>query len=157
MPEVSIYQQGDNHPRHSPACPDLNTMSCLFGLTRKEALSNYGCLAAALFAYIPPYILFSKQSQEILHCALDGQTDEQMAAHLDISLSAVQKRWMAVYDRVDKRSPELLYHEGMEKPIRGAEKRRHLLNYLRVHPEELRPINRKLIEEQCANLTHAVK
>jgi hypothetical protein len=54
-----------------------------------------------------------------------------------------QKTWRAIYQRVDDVAPRTLgkaarpVHEGQ----RSAEKRRHLLEYLCTHPEELRPAN----------------
>jgi hypothetical protein len=57
----------------------------------------------------------------------------------------VKKRWHAIYDRVADVDSELLpppVADGVYSSSRGAERRRHLLNYLRQHPEELRPFER---------------
>jgi hypothetical protein len=54
----------------------------------------------------------------------------------------VKKRWHAIYERVADVDEELLppaIAYGARVASRGAERRRHLLNYLRQHLEELRP------------------
>jgi hypothetical protein len=54
----------------------------------------------------------------------------------------VKKRWHAIYERVADVDSELLPPSiayGADASSRGAERRRHLLNYLRQHLEELRP------------------
>jgi hypothetical protein len=59
-----------------------------------------------------------------------------------VSLDAVKKSWRAIYERVDTVAPRLLGARVVtgEVPHRHAERRRHLLDYLRTHLEELRPV-----------------
>jgi hypothetical protein len=60
---------------------------------------------------------------------------------LFISPWTVKKRWRAIYQRVSDVDRELLLPVA-NKPdatSRGAERRRHLLHYLRQHLEEIRP------------------
>jgi len=71
-----------------------------------------------------------------------GETCEQLAASLDLSTWTVKKRWHAIYDRVSDVDSQLLPPAtacGARAASRGSERRRHLLNYLRQHLEELRP------------------
>ena len=70
--------------------------------------------------------------------ALEGMTDEELSDRLCLSLSAVKKRWAAVYDHVSMKG----IHAGLPacEGKRGPERRRLLLEYLRWHPEELNPI-----------------
>ena len=75
------------------------------------------------------------------------RSDEEIAALLDVTLSTVKKRWASIYDCVAEQQPEALPEAGggaIPAPqTRGQEKRRHLLSYLRQHPEELRPCGKK--------------
>src|SRR4029434_3747884 len=78
----------------------------------------------------------------LLQRALMGETCENLAKSLSISRWTVKKRWHAIYDRVLDVDKELLpppVAYGSRASSRGAERRRHLLNYLRQHLEELRP------------------
>jgi hypothetical protein len=71
-----------------------------------------------------------------------GETCEELAKSLSISPWTVKKCWHAIYERVTDIDGELLPPQiacGAHVSSRGAERRRHLLNYLRQHLEELRP------------------
>ncbi len=58
--------------------------------------------------------------------------------------------WVSIYCRVEDYMPELIC-DPLQSDIpaggRGKEKRRRLLAYLRDHPEELRPVSRKLLSK----------
>jgi len=114
----------------------------LVGLTREEALAHSGGNIASLFIYTAPRFLFSRSQRVLLQRALMGETCEQLAASLALSTWTVKKRWHAIYDRVSDVDSELLpplVAYGAQAGSRGVERRRHLLNYLRQHLEELRP------------------
>jgi len=122
--------------------PEPSRRPLLVGLTRQEALAHSGGNIASLFIYTAPRFHFSRSERVLLEHALVGETCEQLAASLCVSTWTVKKRWRAIYDRVTDVDNELLpppvayaAHAGS----RGAERRRHLLNYLRQHLEELRP------------------
>jgi hypothetical protein len=56
--------------------------------------------------------------------------------------------WVSIYQRVEDCLPELIgdpLRSDLPASGRGREKRRRLLAYLREHPEELRPVSRKLL------------
>ena len=116
--------------------------AALFGLTRDEALQRPGTLASLHFLYQEPRFRFTPAQQALLSRALRGQSDTEAAGALGISPSTVKKHWEAVLERVTRIRPDWLPEESaaMEEGKRGVEKRRHLLNYLRQHLEELRPI-----------------
>ncbi len=115
----------------------------LVGLSRVEAKADLGTYAARIFVFQPPRIIFSEREQELLACALDGCTDEESAEVLSLSLATVKTRWKQIYQRVTLADPTLLPENdicpGQSQVRRGSEKRRHLVSYLRLHPEELRP------------------
>lgn len=121
----------------------------LVGLNRETVARQRGSWLASLFAYKAPRLAFSRSEQQLLIAAMRGKTDEELSNSLCISLSAVKKRWRAIYARVTEQLPELIPHQLFEDTLpldRGKEKRRPLLAYLREHPEELRPISRKLLQ-----------
>ena len=122
--------------------PVFSQRPCLVGLTKKEALAYPGSSVAGLFIYTPPRFLFSRSQQVLLRRALRGETCETLAASLSVSRWTVKKRWHAIYERVADVDSELLpppVADGRDASSRGTERRRHLLNYLRQHLEELRP------------------
>jgi len=115
---------------------------CLLGLTKEEALAHPGANIAGLFIYTEPRFHFSRSQRVLLQRALMGETCEKLATSLSVSPWTVKKRWHAIYDRVVDVDRELLpppIAYGPRASSRGAERRRHLLNYLRQHLEELRP------------------
>jgi hypothetical protein len=123
------------HARPPGECPTL------LGIAREETLPHPGLHVARLFLYAPPRFYFKPREQALLWHALLDKTDEEMAAALDITVAAVKKRWAGIYDRVADIMPVLFPDLPEAGPARrGQEKRRHLLRYLRLHPEELRPV-----------------
>jgi DNA-binding CsgD family transcriptional regulator len=122
--------------REASECPRL------VGLTREEALANPGSSVAGLFIYTPPRFQFNRSQRLLLQHALMGETSEQLASSLSLSVWTVKKLWRAIYDRVADVDRELLPASiayGAHVSSRGRERRRRLLNYLRQHLEELRP------------------
>lgn len=114
----------------------------LVGLTKKEAFAHPGSNIAGLFIYTPPRFHFNRSQRVLLQHALMGETCEKLATSLSLSTWTVKKRWHSIYDRVADVDRELLpcsIAYGLDASTRGAERRRHLLNYLRQHLEELRP------------------
>jgi DNA-binding CsgD family transcriptional regulator len=128
--------------KHHLPKPESSRRPCLVGLSKEEALAHPGCNIACFFVYTAPRFHFSRSERVLLQHALMGETCEKVAASLFLSPWTVKKRWRAIYDRVADIDSELLpppIANGIHAASRGAERRRHLLNYLRQHPEELRP------------------
>jgi len=114
----------------------------IVGLTTKEAEAHPGSHFSDLFVYSRPRFHFSRAEQNLLRHALTGETREDLAASLSLSAWTVKQRWQSIYERVGAVDRELLPAPlvgGSEAHARGLERRRRLLNYLRQHPEELRP------------------
>ncbi len=126
----------------------------LVGITREIAMQQFGSWISALFHYEPPRFGFSRGEQRLLLAALAGGTDEELSEQIDISLSSVKKTWRSIYERVAACQPELLSRnssQDMETFKRGRDKKQHLIAYLREHPEELRPVSRKLLRVSAAS------
>lgn len=113
----------------------------LYGATRREAEAQAGCPLLDMFRFEPPRFFFSLLEQELLQSALFGDTDGELAEFLSVSPVTLKKRWLSIYDTVAASDNTLLGGAG-EIGKRGMEKKRHLLQYLRHHPEELRPVCR---------------
>jgi hypothetical protein len=125
----------------------------IVGLTREMALKQHGSWIGSLFLYQPPQFGFSRSEQRLLLSALPGGTDEELSDDLGISVSAVKKTWRSAYDRVAACQPELIPGNsvsGSETSKRGRDKKQHLISYLREHPQELRPISRKLMRHDVS-------
>ena len=127
---------------HPDAMPPPEHQPTLLGLTREEVFGSLGNRFFPLFVHSRPQFGFRRSEQALLGHALRGGTSEDCASALGVSLSAIKKRWEAIYDRVAQSAPDLLSPLPYETPpekTRGLEKKDRLLAYLRQHPEELRP------------------
>jgi hypothetical protein len=93
-----------------------------------------------LFSAPAPRIYFSAAQRRVLERALLNESDVHIAGALDISQDAVKPTWRHIYSRIGQRAP-YVFPAGDSSPSgsRGQEKRRHVLDYLRAHLEELRP------------------
>lgn len=95
-----------------------------------------------LFYPVRPRIIFSTAEQRLLELALLNESDAEIGRDLGVSLDAVKKTWRRAYERAALTVPNLLGADEGGGNSRGTEKRRHLLDYLRIHLEELRPATR---------------
>ncbi len=113
----------------------------LVTLTRQDAFSVSGSLAATLFNYEKPVLGLRDTEKELLAAALRGGTDEDLADRLHLSQASIKKRWHSLFDRVAETRPDLLPKMGDESISRGPQKRHHILFYVRSHPSEVRPFD----------------
>ncbi len=136
-------------PPENPA--DIFSRPYVVGATRETEAGNWSASwVGALFDYHPPVLGLSRSEQRLATAALQVATDEQLAAILEISLSAVKKLWISIHQRAGDRIPELVSSSspsGISADGRGKEKRRRLLAWLREHPQELRPFSRRLLTD----------
>ena len=123
----------------------------LVGMTREIEHHRRTPWVGILFDYHPPQLGFSRGEQRLLLAALSGATDEKLARELGVSPNTVKNTWRSIYNRAASHIPELFSGDsegGLRSSERGKEKRRRLLAYVREHPEELRPVSRKLLEKR---------
>lgn len=134
---------GDYYRRTGVPAPPPGARFYLAGITREEAMAAPGRAIAPIFAYTPPRLFFSPCERRLLDRALLGETDRQLAKSLGRALPTVKSLWRTIYNRVGMVDPALLGNrrdaERECQPTRGRERRRRILEYLRQHPEELRP------------------
>jgi hypothetical protein len=115
----------------------------LFGIDRDEALASPGQMVERLFPEHPSILNLRPLHRELLNRALIGETDEELAESLGLSLAAIKSRWKSVYAHLDQTCPAVLAgwsRAAYSQATRARERRRHLLNYLREHVEELKPV-----------------
>jgi DNA-binding CsgD family transcriptional regulator len=113
----------------------------LYGLSREEAGRLLpGSPVRDAFQFTPPRFRFTAAERRMLRLAVTQLTDEQVGEELGISLHGLKKLWRSVHERALDAMPHLFDDSSSaEAGTRGPEKRRTLLQYLRQHPEELRP------------------
>jgi DNA-binding NarL/FixJ family response regulator len=93
---------------------------------------------SVLFQKVCVVLQLSTVQQRLLLHALNGRADEEIAEAEGVTLDAVKKRWSNLFDEVSAKNGSLLPGVG-ENGRRGAEKRGKLPDYIRQHPQELRP------------------
>ncbi len=123
----------------------------IVGITRELEFGRLGSWVGTLFDYMPPRFGFSRSEQRMLRAALAGEsgTDEELAEALGVSLPTIKKMWLSVYRRMTHVQPKTIRDRARSGAAeRGKEKRRHLLAYLREHPEELRPVSQKHLQQR---------
>ncbi|MEY4754282.1 MAG: hypothetical protein RJA44_1957 [Pseudomonadota bacterium] len=104
-----------------------------------------GALPLWLMPPLPPQLGLRLSQQAVALHALQGHTDRAIAALLGISADAVKQAWRGILAAATSSLPELLgaAHPSGPNPVRGAEHRRIVIEYLRQHMEELRPWPRR--------------
>lgn len=125
------------------AVPDdtpLRERPYLCGAYRERALRRPSSVLGRLFMDQAPVFDFNDGERELLELALRTLADEDIAERLHLSPHTIKVRWRRIFDEVQRARPGLLPDDGgAQGQGRGSEKRRHLLAYLREHPEETRP------------------
>ena len=117
------------------------TESALAVATRESVLTAPYSVAAALYRYQTPELHLRPAEQNLLAAALVGKTDAELSEELGLSIEAIKKRWMSIFDRIDEFKPEILSRAGADSDGRGPQKRHRVVAYIRNHPEELRPFS----------------
>jgi DNA-binding CsgD family transcriptional regulator len=117
----------------------------LFALRKEWIAPGAVNQLALLFHPLTPELGLSPSEQAVLLRALLNESDRQIADESGITADAVKKTWRRLYERMTLTAPHVLGAEAPgQAPGRSTEKRRHLLEYMRTHPEELRPFKAAL-------------
>ncbi|MBE0548697.1 MAG: hypothetical protein IH627_13830 [Rubrivivax sp.] len=138
LAEGGDYLQGMGFRRRThrgAGQPDLH------GLSRDEAAACFpGTPVHDIFHFVPPVLGLSGSERRMLRLAVAELTDEEIADEVGVTLHTLKKLWRSACERAADSLPDLFFvGAGAAPGTRGPEKRRHLLHYLRQHPEELRP------------------
>lgn len=152
---ILVGKQSSGNDLSQQELQEIVSKPHLMYLTRELALARVGSWATSLFSYSDPQIGFARSEQRLLDAALRGLTDEELTVELQVSLSAIKKTWRSIYSRVEHAGLPILpaLTESREDGDRGKGKRHRLLNYVREHPEELRPFSMKLLRQNRAAST----
>lgn len=117
----------------------------LLGIGRQNYWKRAGSRYTFFFTAPPPRFHFRPSEQALLRLALRNLSDEEAHQELGVTLHTVKRLWKDIFQRVEDLVPGWLPSQGYTGH-RGAEKRRHLLDYLAYHLEELRPRLRSIKE-----------
>lgn len=135
------FRLQETAPPASPPTPE--SQPHLFALRREWVEPAVIDPVSTLFFPAAPRVGFSPAEQRVLLRALLNRSDSETAGELGLSEDAVKKTWRRIYERVSRQLPFLTAGDGAPREAgRSTEKRRHVLEYLRAHPEEIRPHRR---------------
>jgi hypothetical protein len=109
------------------------------GLRREDVAPGAVNPLSHLFHPQPPRLGFSRAERHLLERALLNEADPDIAQSFGVSPDAVKKTWTSIFARVARVAPFLMPGDPHASGTRGEEKRRHVLDYVRTHLEELRP------------------
>jgi DNA-binding CsgD family transcriptional regulator len=134
----SLWRDFGDHP-DARGHPRSQSPS-MYRMTRTESLARGGFspATASLFNAPAPRFGFAPAEQRVLLRALLGETNREIASELGISVQTVNKASESAIRRIEMIAPCLFAAQESDGK-RGGEKRRHVLDYLRYHMEELRP------------------
>jgi hypothetical protein len=81
----------------------------------------------------------SNQQQRLLRLALMEHSDAELESLLGVSRNAIKQTWRAIFDKARRSLAHLFDGLGPFDENRTGSLRRLVINYVRQHPEELRP------------------
>jgi hypothetical protein len=146
---VAYLRAGGFRPAHggtSAAAADRDGCSPpqLYVKHRDEvAAGAIDLLAAHVFHCEPHRLGLTPAEQRIVLRALLGECDRRVAATLRLSTETVRSAWDSIYGRIERIVPAVFESgpaDALAGPaVRGTEKRRTAVEYLRQNLHELRP------------------
>lgn len=125
----------DVHQHQLNSCPPSRKPS-IVTMAREHAEEHPGNLTLNILflRFTPPIFAFDPIERRLLRFAIEGESDLRISELLNMAPRTLKKRWAKIYlvmeQAIGVGSGGLLGH-------RGAEARRHVLRYIRQHPEEL--------------------
>jgi hypothetical protein len=133
---VTITDHAPVYASRVAALPKDRVPAFIISMTRDEAKLRQGNLALnqIFLRFTPPRCALPTHGRRLLRYALEGTPDERIAEILNFAPSTLKKRWAEVYAAME---PVTGIAPGLGNGQRGTEIRRHVLRYVREHPEEL--------------------
>jgi hypothetical protein len=107
--------------------------------TREDAHRIPYTITRLMFRYVEPVLRLSPSERDLLAAALKCGTDAAIGAALGLPVATIKKRWLSIFTKVSRTNPDLLGVLDDNARGRGKQKRHLVLEYIRSHPEELRP------------------
>ncbi len=112
----------------------------LWVITKEDSLAMKANIINPLFIHKQPVLGLRDADQQLLLAPINGLTDGELSLKLGLTLNAVKKRWISIFDRTIEAQPALFPAISLnDAQRRGRQKRHHVLAYVRAHMEELRP------------------
>ncbi len=142
---VNAFIAGSHEYRLVAGFPALGKATYL--MNRESGTALPGSLANLIFNFREPQLRLRESDQELLLAALNGATDVDLAAQMNITLAAVKARWRSAYARIGEVRPDLVAEDADNGNGRGGQKRHGVLTYLRNHMEELRPYDPRAVSK----------
>jgi DNA-binding CsgD family transcriptional regulator len=132
-----------HHPVESPILPSARDgpPTHILGVLRDGRLEVDGNFWLLLHPEAPRLGLTAVE-KDTLEAALENSTDEEISDRLGVSIWTIKKRWQSIYAKAEQFVPGVFPDADLASDIAHAastERRRHLLGYIRQHPEEIRP------------------
>lgn len=132
---MQLIEYAPEHRHQAARCADDRKPLIGF-MSREHAERHPGnlMLNVLFLQFAPPLFSFSSVERRLLRFALEGESDVRIADLLEIAPRTLKKRWTEIY--VVMQTVTGVPSGGLGGR-RGAEVRRHVLRYIRQHPEEL--------------------
>jgi len=113
-----------------------------------------GSTLSMMFAPSKRRFNFSSAEQKLLRSAILLDSEDEVAAELGLTRDTLRTQWRSIYERVRNVDPAFFPDDGdlAHDGARGRGKRRHLLQYLQVYMEELRPYRKSTGEQSRKRL-----
>jgi hypothetical protein len=134
-PAIEIASRYEDYFREQGGASSGSVLCVAQGANFRKDLSSF---ALPIYVGQPvPRFELSRGEKELLKGALDGLEDAHLAVALCRSESALKRRWRRIFEKIASIDPSVC--PDVEGPLRGPQRRHHVLNYIRAHPEEIRP------------------
>jgi DNA-binding CsgD family transcriptional regulator len=150
---MQFVDYAPEHHRGLADCPaDLKPSIVI--VTREQAQKHPGNIAlnALFLRFNPPRFSLNAIERRLLRFAVEGESDVRIADFLKIAPRTLKKRWADIYLKMESVTG---VQRGELSGRRGAEVRRHVLRYIRQHPQELHAYAHPASKLQAAEALNA--
>ena len=137
----------ERSPEHRLVASFPSLGRAIYLMNRESGTALSGSVGNQIFRFNEPQLRLRESDQELLLVALNGATDVELAAQMNITLAAVKARWRSAYARIAEVRPDLVAEDADNGDGRGGQKRHRVLTYVRNHMEELRPYDPRAVSK----------
>jgi hypothetical protein len=132
---LSWIEHSELHKHLLVDCPPDRRPSIVF-VSREQAVKHPGNLTlnTLFLRFTPPIFSFDPIERRLLRFAIEGESDLRISDLLHMAPRTLKARWAKIYLTMERATG---VSSGGSLGRRGVEARRHVLRYIRQHPEEL--------------------